>query len=248
MTRHTAPLLSAPAIAHEIAQAEAPNVKLGPPSVAPVSVNIARVATRAVSDLAVVELAKASPADRVPTPMRAVFVDIPPAVAPVALVPAPPPQAELAVAPKPRPVDIAQISDSEVRSLRVPQLHEPGLRADGEPMLATRIAAMQVAPPPPVRLRESDRVALLAEAPTRMTVRIGDSAVGKVDFRMTDTRTIDVKLGSLLDVLAGHYGAAEFARLRGSAAAEAYVGFDRLRAMGLNLRYDPVYDELKISG
>ncbi|MGZ3197651.1 MAG: hypothetical protein ACXU60_11210 [Croceibacterium sp.] len=147
-----------------------------------------------------------------------------------------------------RPVDIAQVSDSEVRSLRVPQLHESGLAAGGESTLAVKVAAMQVTPLPPARLRESDRATLLAEAPKTMTVRIGRSAVGKVDFRMTDAQTIDVRLAGLLDVLAGHYDFAEFARLRGSAAAEAYVSFDKLRALGLNVRYDPVYDELQING
>lgn len=146
-----------------------------------------------------------------------------------------------------RPVDIAQISNSDGRSLRVPQLREPGLAAGGEPSLATKIAAMQVSLPPPVRLREADRAALLAEAPTRMTVRLGTTALGKVDFRMTDARAIDVQLGSLLDVLAGQFDSAEFARLRASAAADAYVSFDQLRALGLTVRYDPVYDELRVS-
>jgi hypothetical protein len=147
-----------------------------------------------------------------------------------------------------RPVDVEQLADSEVRSLRVPQLHAPGLVAGGDTSLSGRIAAMQVTPLPPPRLRDSDRAVLLAEAPTRLTLRIGDSAVGKVDFRMTATRTIDVKLASLLDVLAGQYDAAEFARLRSSSAADAYVSFDQLRALGLNVRYDPAYDELRING
>jgi len=147
-----------------------------------------------------------------------------------------------------RPVDIAQVSDSEVRSLRVPQLHEPGLAAGGEETLAVKVAAMQVTPLPPARLRESDRATLLAEAPTTMTVRIGRAAVGKVDFRMTAAQTIDVQLSGLLDLLASHYDTAAFARPRGSAAAEAYVSFDKLRALGLNVRYDAVYDELRING
>jgi hypothetical protein len=79
-------------------------------------------------------------------------------------------------------------------------------------------------------------------------VRIAGSALGKVDFRMSDARTIDVSLGNLLDILAGHYDAAEFARLRTSAAADAFVSFDQLRALGLNVRYNPAYDELQISG
>lgn len=147
-----------------------------------------------------------------------------------------------------RPVDVAQISEPDVRSVRVPELQEPGLAVGGDGTLAAKIAAMQVTLPPPARLRDSDRAMLLAEAPTQMVVRIGGDAVGRVDFRVTDARTIDVKLADLLDVLAGHFEAPEFARLRTSAAAEAYVGFDQLRAAGLKVRYDPVYDELRIDG
>lgn len=182
-----------------------------------------------------------------PLPAPAIQVELP-APSPPRLAAAEPSTAPAAIENEaPRAVDIAQVSDSEVRSLRVPQLHEPGLVAAGEPTLTERIAAMQVTPLPPSRLRDSDRAALLAEAPTRMNVRMANAALGKVDFRVTDMRTIDVKLSGLLDLLAGHYDAAEFARLRQSAAADAYVSFDQLRAMGLNLRYDPVYDELRIS-
>ena len=158
------------------------------------------------------------------------------ALAPIETTATPPASSE-------RPVDIAQISDSEVRSLQ----------ASPAPVAATstlseRIAAMQVTPLPPTRLRDADRAALLAEAPTRMTLRIGSTAVGQIDFRMGDTRTIDVKLSGLLDLLAGHYDSAEFARLRGSAAADAYVSFDQLRALGLRVRYDPAYDEVRVDG
>jgi hypothetical protein len=147
-----------------------------------------------------------------------------------------------------RLVDIAQISDSEAHSLRVPQLHEQGLAADGEPTLAAKVAAMQVTPLPPPRLRNSERATLLAEAPTRMTIRIGDAALGKVDFHMTADRAIDVQLSGLLNLLASHYDSAEFTRLRNSAAADSYVSFDQLRALGLTVRYDSVYDELRING
>jgi hypothetical protein len=147
-----------------------------------------------------------------------------------------------------REVDIAQISQSDVPSLRVTQLNEPGLAVGAEPNLAAKIAAMQVTPLPPVRYPQSERAVLLAEAPTQMMVRIGGAEVGKVEFRMTDARTIDVKLAGLLDLLATHYDASEFTRLRNSAAADAYVSFDKLRAMGLNVRYDPVYDEVRIAG
>jgi hypothetical protein len=190
-------------------------------------------------------------------------IDIAPSAPPPVAVELPDPASRLAVAdssaPLPadtgaptattlRPVDIEQVADSEVRSMRVPQLNEPSLAAGGEPALSIRIAAMQVTPLPPPRLRDSDRAALLAEAPTRLTLRVGASTLGKVDFRMSDAHTIDVKLSGLLDLLAGHYDAAEFARLRSSAAADAYVSVDQLRALGLTVRYDPAYDELRVNG
>jgi hypothetical protein len=186
-----------------------------------------------------------------PSASPPIAVDLPDTAPRLAVVerPAPSP-GDTPSAPRPglRPVDVMQVADSEVRSLRVPQLNAPGLAVGSGPVLSARIAAMQVTPLPPPRLRPSDRAALLAEAPTRMTLRIGKSALGKVDFHMTDAHTIDVKLSGLLDLLAGHYVAAEFARLRTSAAADAYVSFDQLRALGLNVRYDPAYDELRISG
>jgi hypothetical protein len=186
-----------------------------------------------------------------PLPVPPLAVSLPDPATPLAVAEPPPallPAVENPPAAAFRKVDVVQIAESEVHPPRVPQLHEPGIAAGGGETLATKIAAMQVAPPPPARLRDSDRARLLAEAPTNMILRIGNAAVGKVDFRMTDTHGIDVRLSGLLDLLAGHYDAAEFARLRGSAAADAYVSFDQLRALGLNVRYDPVYDELRING
>lgn len=176
-----------------------------------------------------------------PDPAPSLAMAETPPSAPPAASPSPPVAA-------PRKVDVVQIAESEIHPPRVPQLHEPGLAVGAGETLATKIAAMQVTPPPPVRLRDSDRARLLAEAPTNMILRIGDSALGKVDFRMTDAHGIDVKLSGLLDLLAGHYDAAEFVRLRASAAADAYVSFDQLRALGLSVRYDPIYDELRING
>jgi hypothetical protein len=147
-----------------------------------------------------------------------------------------------------RPVDIEQVAESEARSLRMAQLREPGLAAGGGSTLATRVDAMQITLPPPPRLRDAERAALLTESPTYLLVRIGDSALGNVALRTSDALGFDVQLSGLLDLLADRFDSREFERLRASAAADAFVSFDQLRAMGLNLRYDPVYDELRITG
>ncbi len=235
---------------------------LPPPATSPLALvppPLSPVTAVAASDIETAEIAPALAPPAMPTfaiaplaaPPITVSLPDPPAHFAAAASVAAPLGGEAAGAPPAealRPVDVPQLADSEVWSLRVPQLHEPGVVAGGGATLAAKVAAMQVTPPPPVRLRDADRAALLAEAPTRMILRIGGSALGKVEFRMTDARTIDVKLSGLLDLLAGHYDAAEFARLRGSTAADAYVSFDQLRALGLNVRYDPAYDELAISG
>ena len=145
-----------------------------------------------------------------------------------------------------RAVDIAQIDAGRAPSVRVPQLHEPGLTPGG-PSLADKTAAMQVLLPPPARLSRQELALLQSDAPSRMTIRLGEEAVGQVAFRMNENRTIDVQLSGILDVLSDRFASEDFARLRESAAADSYVPLDTLRSVGLGLRYDPVYDELRVS-
>lgn len=142
--------------------------------------------------------------------------------------------------------DIAQITEGQAETPFVPQLHEPGLVAGAGNTLVAKVDAMQVYLPP-ARVTEETRQALLAEAPTEMTVRIGEQAIGKVAFRTSETGGIDVQLSGLLDLVADRLPADEFARLRNSQAADSFVGAEQLQAVGLTLRYDPVYDELRLS-
>jgi len=139
--------------------------------------------------------------------------------------------------------DIAQITDAAPQVPFVPQLNEPGLVAGANPTLAAKIDGMQVVP----GLSDEVRAGLAAVGPTEMTVRIGGEAIGEVAFRTSESGTIDVQLSGLLDLLADRIPAEEFARLRNSDAANAYVSSDDLRAIGLSLQYDPVYDELRLS-
>ncbi len=145
-----------------------------------------------------------------------------------------------------RAVDIAQIDARRAPGVRVPQLHEPGLTPGG-PNLADKTAAMQVVLPPPARLSQQELALLQSDTPSRMTIRLGEEAVGQVAFRMNQNRTIDVQLSGILDVLSDRFGSEDLARLRESAAADSYVPLDTLRSVGLGLRYDPVYDELRVS-
>lgn len=67
-----------------------------------------------------------------------------------------------------------------------------------------------------------------------------------VAIRISQINTVDVQLAGLLEMMADRFAPEEFARLRDSAAAGTYVPLDELRAAGLGLRYDPVYDELVV--
>lgn len=147
----------------------------------------------------------------------------------------------------PRKVDIAQVAEPMARSLHVPQLREPGLVAGAAATLAAKVDAMQVRLPAPPQLTGEERAVLLAEAPSEMTVRVGSDAIGTVAFRMGETGTIDVQLSGLLEIVASRMAPAEYTRLRGSVAADSYVSLDQLRAIGLTVRYDAVYDELDVS-
>jgi hypothetical protein len=241
-----------PPLTHALAVVPSIGRKAKGPATRPITGAAVQVAaTVEPIDPIVVPLPAAAPIAAIPTvavtplPRPATAIDLPkPALASLAVpVPSPPPAESNPL----RVVDIAQLSDSEMPSLHVPQMLEPGA-GNGNSSLSAKVAAMQVTPPPPVRIPDTERASLLAEAPTQMMVRIEGAALGKVDFQVAQDRTIAVNLGELLDLLAAHFDASEFARLRNSAAADAYVSFDKLRSIGLTARYDPVYDEVRITG
>ena len=64
---------------------------------------------------------------------------------------------------------------------------------------------------------------------------------------MSDARTIDVQLSGLLDIVADRMAPEDYGRLRTSDAAGEFVPLDALRAIGISVRYDAVYDELDLS-
>jgi hypothetical protein len=157
------------------------------------------------------------------------------------------PDQQLEALPPLRKVDIAQVAEEALTSVHVPQLREPGLVAGSPPTLAAKVDAMQVGLPAPPELAGEERAAMLAEAPSEITVRIGGEAIGRVAFRTTETGSLDVQLSGLLELVADRMAPEEYTRLRNSAAASSFVPLDQLRAIGLSLRYDAIYDELEIS-
>ena len=186
----------------------------------------------------------ASLADAAPFPLVLASAQQPKPDAP--LQPERPRQVARTAAIEPKTAYIEQLTTETQRSLHVPQLHEPGAALASAVPLADRVAAMQVLPPPP-KLSPGQRAALLAEAPEAMMLRIDGEAVGEIAIRMDASRSFSVQLAGLLDALGDRFDGAEFERLRNSAAADSWIGVDDLRAMGLGIAYDPVYDELKLT-
>lgn len=89
--------------------------------------------------------------------------------------------------------------------------------------------------------------AKLAPAPAvdRLVARINGSAAGSVELIDTDG-TIKVKLGSILDLVSSALPREKYDRLSASEATETFVSLEVLKARGLAISYDPVYDELNL--
>jgi hypothetical protein len=86
------------------------------------------------------------------------------------------------------------------------------------------------------------------EAPAfsaRLLTRIDGRTSGEVDFQQTPAG-LKVRLGSVAEVLADRLPASELARIRGSAAGNAWLSLAELQAQGIPISYDPVYDEFNI--
>lgn len=141
-----------------------------------------------------------------------------------------------------RPVDIAQIVESDAPSPQIAQVDAEAAPDDSAFAEKAQIAQLSV----PLAV-ERELALLQEDAPSEVAVRLGDRTLGKVAVRVSQINTIDVQLSGLLDMMADRFAPEEFARLRGSVAADSYVPLDQLRAAGLGLRYDPVYDELVVS-
>jgi hypothetical protein len=80
---------------------------------------------------------------------------------------------------------------------------------------------------------------------SRLTTRVDGMAAGAVEFQQTATG-LKVRVGSIVEVLAERYDADQLARIRASAAGNAYLSLAELQASGIPISYDPVYDEFNI--
>ena len=74
---------------------------------------------------------------------------------------------------------------------------------------------------------------------------VDGKTAGKVDFRQTDAG-LQVRLGSIVDLLGDRYDAGQIARIRASSASNVYLPLAQLQAQDIPISYDPVYDEFNV--
>ncbi len=143
---------------------------------------------------------------------------------------------------------IDQVATPAATGVRIAQLSQAvGNFAEGSgETVSAEIAAMQI--PPPTELTPDARAQYLALAPEQLTLRIGETAAGKVAVTMGDDATMAVQLAGLIDALSDRLGPTQFERLRESSAADTFVTLAQLRSEGIPLRYDAAYDELRLEG
>jgi hypothetical protein len=152
---------------------------------------------------------------------------------PAALAPLPPPVAR----PAPRPAAAPLASAPPVQAARP----------------ATPVAAVAAIPAtkPPLTAAKPGNNTVSTDAmfgidiKSQLVTRVDGKTAGAVDFRQTATG-LSVRLGSIVDVLADRYDAAQVARIRASSAANAYIPLAELQAQGIPISYDPVYDEFNV--
>ncbi|BDI59568.1 hypothetical protein [Qipengyuania nanhaisediminis] len=102
-----------------------------------------------------------------------------------------------------------------------------------------------VALPAHARTLQSSREAQIdLVAKTHLDARVNGVAVGRVDFEQRGA-TIAVRLGSVVDLLQARFTAEELSKLRSGGAIDAYLTLDQIRAAGIPINYDPVYDEIE---
>lgn len=168
---------------------------------------------------------------------------------------------------------VEQLSPARIAAAReAPALAPAPVRAAapvaGKVMAAAPAAARTAPPPPPVPARTSAPAAAAPVAPrpapaltappaaapariaaldikSQLLTRVDGRTAGTLDFQQT-AAGLKVRLGSVVEVLADRYDAAQLARIRTSSAGNAWLSLAELQAQGVPISYDPVYDEFNI--
>ncbi len=132
-----------------------------------------------------------------------------------------------------------------------PRVAAPPAQAQSQAVRAPTAPAAALAPLPQAKLKApapsgiARPEALRVDVKSQLLTRIDGKTAGKVDFRQTDTG-LQVRLGSIVEVLGDRYDPAQIARIRASSASNVYLSLAQLQSQGIPISYDPVYDEFNV--
>jgi hypothetical protein len=160
------------------------------------------------------------------------------------------------LAPRPRaPVTPGAALAPTAPAARAMAAPSPAVRAPSPTAAATPPAAARPAPAPLVAAAAKPSPALAAppaaSAPqirdirAQLLTRVDGRATGRLDFQQS-AAGLKVRLGSVAEVLADRIAPAELQRIRNSPAGQTWLSLAELRAQGVPISYDPVYDEFNI--
>ena len=92
---------------------------------------------------------------------------------------------------------------------------------------------------------QSTQVEVWPQIQSQLLTRIGNKALGKIDFQQSSTG-LEVRLGSLVELLGDRYEPQQVERIMASSAKDLYIPLAQLQAEGIPLSYDPVNDEFNL--
>lgn len=100
-------------------------------------------------------------------------------------------------------------------------------------------------PLPQAKLQQAPPGAFQIDVKSQLTTRVDGKTAGKVDFHQTDSG-LQVRLGSIVELLGDRYDPAQMERIKSSSASNLYLSLAQLQAQGIPISYDPVYDEFNV--
>lgn len=232
--------VAAPAAVAPVPAPSAPAPRLAPAGLSePVAV-VPPAPPQAAALVAAAPIAAAAPAR--PAAPLAVAAPVRPKAPTLAAAPA-------QVAPRPKPAAPVAAALAPARAAAAPVPVKAKTAAAPAPASAPAPAAA-LAPLPQVKPQQpapgvGKPSAYAIDVKSQLTTRVDGKMAGKVDFRQTASG-LQVRLGSIVELLGDRYEPAQIERIMASSASELYLPLAQLQAQGIPISYDPVYDEFNV--
>jgi outer membrane usher protein len=150
-------------------------------------------------------------------------------------------------------VDATATPQSSLRLEGQPLARSVGTRKAAAPPLAppeSSVSERAITPFAGARARDAGH-SLAKDAGSAIDVRsslvarIDGEVVGEIEFRRTDT-ALEVRIGSIVQILRDRFKASELDRISKSAASDTFLSIEHLQKVGLPISHDPVLDEFNI--